>query len=225
MSATPLQFQCPHCAQTLEIDALPPNPLVQCPTCSGEIQLEPASTSARKKDARSANLAGANLARLVPPVSIGAAIAYLLTWNSWVTLVGALFGFLYGQHRNRRATGLLANDPRWLRWQALAGLRSVAISWVLLTLMWSWVMTRPPGAFNDQGGMLLTILVLPLTLALWILGGPVAFARGWGNRWRAPTPGVERWVILGLILSGLLTLAGAVFVTELGRRLHQIVNP
>lgn len=215
MSATPLQFQCPHCAQHLEIDALPPPPLIQCPTCSGEIQLERPLASTRKKEARPTNPTGANLWRLVPAVSIGAAIAYLLTWkwNSWVTLVGALLGFLHGQSRNRRATGLLANDPRWLRWEALAGLRSTAVSWIALALLWSWVLKRAPEAFTGEGGMLLTIFVLPLTLALWILGGPVAFARGWRNRWRATTPAVEGWVIVGLVLSGLLMLAPFVILS------------
>jgi hypothetical protein len=218
MSATPLQFQCPHCAQTLEIEVLPPNPLVQCPTCTGGIQLERPLASTREEEARPTNPTGANLGRLAPAVLIGAAIAYLLTWNSWLTLVGALFGFLCGQHRNRRAAGLVANDPRWLRWQALAGLRSAAISWIVLALMWSWVLTRPRETFNDQGGMLLTLFVLPLTLALWILGGPVAFARGWRNRWRATSPAVDGWVIVGLILSGLLMLAGALLVMILARR-------
>jgi hypothetical protein len=36
-------------------------------------------------------------------------------------------------------------------------------SWLLAILMWGWVMTRPPEAFHDQAGMVITFGVLPLT--------------------------------------------------------------
>ena len=79
-------------------------------------------------------------------------------------------------------------------------------------MQWAWVLTRRPEEFHDQGGMLLTFVVFPLTLLLWVVGGPMAFVRGWSSRWQILSPGVERWVLLGLILSGIVTLAPLIIV-------------
>ncbi|MBX3745987.1 MAG: hypothetical protein KF833_11830 [Verrucomicrobiae bacterium] len=49
-------------------------------------------------------------------------------------------------------------------------------AWTTILLAWAWVITRPPGTFNDQGGMVITFLILPLTLVAWLVGGPFASA-------------------------------------------------
>jgi hypothetical protein len=53
-----------------------------------------------------------------------------------------------------------------------------AIAWIVVLLTWGWVLSRPHGTFNDQGGLALTLIVLPLTLGAWIVGGPIALALG-----------------------------------------------
>lgn len=218
MNAPPIQFRCPHCAQLLELYESSPETPVSCPTCGGSLDLNRALLSRAKMASSLDGQTVANYGRVTIATIIGAAIGYALTWNGWLALVGALVGFLGGRRRMRRAAQALAEDERWQRQQALAGLRSVVSCWILLALMWSWVLTRPAETFHDQGGMVLTFFVFPLTLVLWILGGPVAFARGWRNRWRVLPPELGKWVLTGLTLSGLLILAGVVSVALLASR-------
>ncbi len=52
------------------------------------------------------------------------------------------------------------------------------VAWLVVIATWAWVLTRPHGTFNDQGGLVLTFLVLPLTLGAWTVGGPIALALG-----------------------------------------------
>lgn len=59
---------------------------------------------------------------------------------------------------------------------ATLSLTLTGVAWATIPLAWAWVFTRPPGTFNDQGGMLITFLILPLTLAAWLVGGPFASA-------------------------------------------------
>jgi hypothetical protein len=52
------------------------------------------------------------------------------------------------------------------------------LAWLVIILTWVWVATRPQGTFHDQGGLMLTFIVLPLTFGAWAVGGPVALAVG-----------------------------------------------
>jgi hypothetical protein len=52
------------------------------------------------------------------------------------------------------------------------------LSWLVVILTWGWVLTRPHGTFHDQGGLAITLIVLPLTLGAWLIGGPIALALG-----------------------------------------------
>lgn len=49
-----------------------------------------------------------------------------------------------------------------------------ASAWAAIGLAWGWAVTRPPQTFHDQGGMVITFLILPLTLIAWLVGGPIA---------------------------------------------------
>ncbi len=40
------------------------------------------------------------------------------------------------------------------------------------------VAVQPKGTFHEQGGMIITLFVLPVMLALWVAAGPVAFVTG-----------------------------------------------
>jgi len=59
---------------------------------------------------------------------------------------------------------------------ATLSLALTGAAWTTIFLAWTWVFTRQPGTFNDQGGMLITFLILPLTLVAWLVGGPFASA-------------------------------------------------
>ena len=59
---------------------------------------------------------------------------------------------------------------------ATLSLALTGAAWATILLSWAWVFTRPPGTFNDQGGMVITFLILPLTLVGWLVGGPFASA-------------------------------------------------
>jgi hypothetical protein len=78
-------------------------------------------------------------------------------------------------------------------------------------LMWGWLLTRPPEAFHDQGGMAITFAI-PLTLILWIVGGPVALALGQRGLDRVrPDKARDQWLALaGIALSRLMLWGGIV---------------
>lgn len=54
------------------------------------------------------------------------------------------------------------------------GLTGTVSAWVTILMPQAWVDTRPPGTFNDQGGLIITFLILALTLVAWLVGGPIA---------------------------------------------------
>ena len=47
----------------------------------------------------------------------------------------------------------------------------VVISPVLTLTLWAWMLTRPAGTFNDQGGMLVSFIYFPAALLGWLLCG------------------------------------------------------
>jgi nitric oxide reductase large subunit len=87
-----------------------------------------------------------------------------------------------------------------------------ATSWLLGILIWGWVLTQPPGAFHDQGSMTITLGVIPLTLVLWIVGGPVALALGQRgfDRVRPDKDRDHRLALAGIALSRLMLWGGFV---------------
>lgn len=131
-------------------------------------------------------------------VLIGAGVGYLLLGIVGVP-VGALVGFLVGGRikaiqARYGGDGGVANShfPA-----APLGLLLTAGAWVLALLVWAWVATRPSSAFHDQGGMVITFVVLPLTLGCWVVGGPVALAlahRGMKQIQAGTRPMSERWM-------------------------------
>src|SRR5262249_33731319 len=98
-------------------------------------------------------------------------------------------------------------------------------SLALAAAIWGWVAAQPRGSFHDQGGMLITLVILPWTLALWVAGGPVALVLGSRalGRGRADSGGpAGRGVArAGVVLSGLIVVGGlgyvAVIVASMAR--------
>lgn len=131
---------------------------------------------------------------LVPGVAVEAPAA--------MTTSSAAFGWRLGATRNSSAPSCFA---------------LTAASWALIVLVWGWVLTRPAGAFSDQGGMAITFLVLPLTLLCWLVGGPVAL--GVAHRARSQLARADgeladsRLTRTGLVLSRLMLWSGVAFVT------------
>jgi hypothetical protein len=84
-------------------------------------------------------------------------------------------------------------------------------AWLLGIFMWGWLLSRPPGALEDQAGMLITFVVLPLTLALWVVGGPVTLALAKHVR-EQNRPGKHRdhrLAVAGIVLGRLMLWGGA----------------
>ncbi len=90
------------------------------------------------------------------------------------------------------------------------------IAWIVIILTWAWVLTRPSGSFHDQGGLALTIIIFPLTLGAWFVGGPVALALG-GRAIKRLGPGEadhseRRFARTGILLSRTLFWAGVAWL-------------
>jgi sorbitol-specific phosphotransferase system component IIC len=77
--------------------------------------------------------------------------------------------------------------------------------------MWGWLLSRPPGALEDQADMIITFVVLPLTLALWVVGGPVtlALAKQVRERNRPGKDRDHRLAVAGIVLSRLMLWGAA----------------
>ncbi len=63
---------------------------------------------------------------------------------------------------------------------------------VSLTLgVWAYIFSRAPqGAFHDQGGMLITLILFPLTFLGWVVGGGGAITLGMARGgWRGRAKG------------------------------------
>jgi hypothetical protein len=99
-----------------------------------------------------------------------------------------------------------------LNFSAPSSLVLAAASWFLDILMWGWLLTQPPEAFHDQGGMAITFAI-PLTLILWIVGGPVALALGQRGLDRVrPDKARDQWLALAGIALNRLMLWGGIVV-------------
>jgi len=91
-----------------------------------------------------------------------------------------------------------------------------AIAWLVVILTWGWVLSRPHGSFHDQGGLILTFFVLPLTLGAWVVGGPLALALG-GRALKSlgageADKGKRRVAQIGVLLSRVLLWAGVAWL-------------
>lgn len=130
---------------------------------------------------------------LVPGVAVEAPAA--------MTTSSAAFGWRLGATRNSSAPSCFA---------------LTAASWALIVLLSGWVLTRPSGAFHDQGGMVITFAVLPLTLLCWLVGGPVALAvahQATTQLQREESEAVDwRLTRAGLLLSRLMLWSGVALV-------------
>ena len=51
-------------------------------------------------------------------------------------------------------------------------------SWVLVIVTWGWFLTRPARAFGDMGGVVAILIIFPITLGAWLVGGAIALALG-----------------------------------------------
>ena len=94
-------------------------------------------------------------------------------------------------------------------------------SLMLTFALWGWIWTRPPGTFNDQGGLAITLIYFPSALLGWLvfgLPGLVLGVRGLSRQWRQEAGtdargreiGSITWSLLGIVLSsvGLLVAIG-----------------
>jgi hypothetical protein len=131
--------------------------------------------------------------------------------------VGAIMGLLIGWRaglRQAAGRGHLADsgaDPG-----ALLSVVLAAGSLAMVALLCGWVAIQPPGAFHDQGGMLITLFEAPWILGFWVTSGPIALALAVCGLERARSatgthPG-RAWAWAGLILSGLIVLGGLGYV-------------
>ena len=66
----------------------------------------------------------------------------------------------------------------WTRVFAICSCVLSAASWMLVIVTWSWLLSRPRGAFGEMGGIVFIFYIFPLTLCGWLVGGPVALALG-----------------------------------------------
>jgi hypothetical protein len=90
------------------------------------------------------------------------------------------------------------------------------VAWLVVIVTWVWVLTRPRGTFNDQGGLMLTFIVMPLTFGAWCVGGPIALALG-GRALKhvsqsEDASGERRIARTGVFLSRLLFWAGVTWL-------------
>ena len=133
-------------------------------------------------------------------------------------ILGATVGGAWARQRflNRLALAVPGVAPdeilaAELNFSAPSSFVLAATSWLLGILMWGWLLTRPPEAFHDQGGMAITFAI-PLTLILWIVGGPVALALGQRGLDRVrPDTARDQWLALaGIALSRRMLWGGIV---------------
>ncbi len=112
-------------------------------------------------------------------MSLGGGGGFQLTGSFSGAVVGALLGFLVAwrtlewRSRYRGEAGVCRAWP-----SALLGLILATSAWIVAVLVLLWVTSRPPGTFHDQGGMLITFIVLPVLLLCWLTGGLVASVAG-----------------------------------------------
>jgi hypothetical protein len=144
------------------------------------------------------------------------AICYRAVFSFW-GILGAVVGGTWARRRflNRLALAAPGVAPEEilateLNFSAPSSVVLAAASLLLGILMWGWVLTRPSGSFHNEGGMVITLGVIPLTLILWIIGGPVALTLGHRGLERV-RPGKDRDPQLargGIFLSRLMLWGG-----------------
>ena len=93
-----------------------------------------------------------------------------------------------------------------------------ALGSIIFTLIvWVWMLTRPAGAFHDQGGMAITFIYFPATFGVWLyccLTSVLFLVRrtkGGTEAEGAQGPAVG-WRTLGLIVLGLLLSVGTLAI-------------
>jgi hypothetical protein len=143
------------------------------------------------------------------------AICFRAVFSFW-GILGAIVGGVWARQRFLKRLALAAPGvaPEEIlaaefNFSASSSFVLAAASWFLDILMWGWLLTRPPEAFHDQGGMAITFAI-PLSLILWIVGGPVALALGQRGFDRVrPGKARDEWLALaGIFLSRLMVWGG-----------------
>jgi hypothetical protein len=144
------------------------------------------------------------------------AICFRSVFSFW-GIAGAIVGGVLARQRflKRLARAVPGVAPQellaaQLNFSAPSSVVLAATSLLLGILVWGWVLTQPPDAFHNEGGMVITLGVIPLTLILWIIGGPVALTLGHRGLERV-RPGKDRDPQLarrGIFLSRLMLWGG-----------------
>ena len=91
-------------------------------------------------------------------------------------IIGAIIGWKIGAYwelKHRPDRDLFRADANALLSIILA---MGGVTW--MTCIWGWVWIQPKGTFHDQGGMYITLFVLPTTVMLWLAAGPIALLAG-----------------------------------------------
>ena len=228
----PLQhkFSCSHCGQHLECESEWAGTEIECPTCHQtllippqaiEVRTVPEPGTASEPPAPDDDVGGAppsdaqNTASAVVTALLGGLLGWLfttpagdhpfflirtpdnpgLTWTG--VLVGLGVGWLLGRSRAPAAP---------------LSLITASGCWALAVILWAWVRTRPPEAFHDQGGMVITFVVLPVMFGCWLVGGPFALAlgrRGLRQAALSQRPSRDRRLAqAGIVLSHLMLWGG-----------------
>lgn len=93
-----------------------------------------------------------------------------------------------------------------------------AIASIVATLgVWGWILTRPKGSFDDQGGMLITLLYFPGTFVVWLLCALTAVVLLVRGRKRGSQGDVDGrngglGVVVGLVALGFILSVGTLFI-------------
>jgi len=148
------------------------------------------------------------------------AICYRAVLSFW-GILGGILGGVWARQRFLKRLALAAPGvapeailAAELNFSAPSSVVLAAASLLLGILVWGWVLTRPPDAFHNEGGMVITLGVIPLTLILWIIGGPVALTLGHRGLERVrPDTARDQWLALaGIALSRLMLWGGIVML-------------
>jgi hypothetical protein len=182
----------------------------------GHCNPDPSATGTTQPRQAPTRRPGFSLALVMIAMLAGATIGFKVMGESPAAVLGALAGYLVGSRIMGLGGGSVSRAAQrkfpsaWLIFILAAG------AWAGIMLMAGWVASRPPGTFHDQGGMIITFVVLPLMLCCWFAGGPVALLSGHyalhqihaGMR----SEGDRRLARTGLVLGWILTLGGPAIV-------------
>lgn len=97
------------------------------------------------------------------------------------------------------------------------GVTPTMASIVATLAVWGWILTRPKGSFDDQGGMLITLLYFPGTFVVWLLCGLTSVVLLVRSAKRAADADSVRrnrgrGVVVGLIALGFILSVGTLFI-------------